>query len=257
MKRQILLLAAFCMCALLHAQERYEKEMFVSSRGDTLLYRLLRPADMKEGEKYPLVLFMHGAGERGTDNELQLVHGGNMFLNPVNREEYPAFVLAPQCPPSSYWAYPSRPGSFAPYDMPEEVPITPIFMTLKDLLDDFLAMPEVDPDRVYLIGLSMGGMAVYDLAVRFPDIFAAAVPICGTVNPSRLAAAKSVKFRIFHGDADTTVPVEGSREAYRALKKAGASVEYTEFPGCGHGSWNPAFCRPDFMSWLFSRRRGE
>ena len=103
----------------------------------------------------------------------------------------------------------------------------------------------------------MGGMAVYDLAVRFPDIFAAAVPICGTVNPSRLAAAKSVKFRIFHGDADTTVPVEGSREAYRALKKAGASVEYTEFPGCGHGSWNPAFCRPDFMSWLFSRRRGE
>lgn len=87
------------------------------------------------------------------------------------------------------------------------------------------------------------------------EIFAAAVPICGTVNVARLKAAKSVKFRIFHGDADNVVTPEGSRAAYRTLKKEGADVEYIEFPGCNHGSWNPAFNYPDFMSWLFSQKK--
>lgn len=101
----------------------------------------------------------------------------------------------------------------------------------------------------------MGGMAVFDLAVRFPEIFAAAVPICGAVDPLRLPAAKDVPFRIFHGDADNIVTVEASRQAYRALKKLGAEVEYIEFPGCNHGSWNPAFCYPDFMKWIFDRHK--
>ena len=116
-------------------------------------------------------------------------------------------------------------------------------------------MPEVDTQRVYIIGLSMGAMGTYDLVVRYPEIFAAAVPICGTVNPSRLSVAKDVKFRIFHGDADDVVPVKGSREAYKALKAAGADVEYIEFPGCNHGSWNPAFNYPGFMDWLFKQKR--
>ena len=101
----------------------------------------------------------------------------------------------------------------------------------------------------------MGGMGTFDMAIRFPEVFAAAIPICGTVNPERLKAAKAVNFRIFHGDADNVVTPEGSRAAYRALKAAGADVEYVEFPGCGHGSWNPAFNEPDFMSWLFSQKR--
>ena len=96
----------------LSAQDAYQKESFISSRGDTLLYRLLRPETVKAGEKYPLVLFLHGAGERGNDNERQLVHGAQMWLNPVNREKYPAFVLAPQCPEGGYWAYTERPESF-------------------------------------------------------------------------------------------------------------------------------------------------
>lgn len=105
------------------------------------------------------------------------------------------------------------------------------------------------------MGLSMGGMATFDLVSRYPDVFAAAIPICGIVNPSRLAVAKKVKFRIFHGDADDVVPVIGSRSAYKALKKAGAKVEYIEFPGCGHASWHPAFNCPDFMKWLFSQKK--
>lgn len=255
MKRIFSIICALWFLLPSSAQETFRKEAFISSRGDTLLYRLLRPESEQKGEKYPLVLFLHGAGERGSDNERQLTHGGQMWLNPVNREKYPAFVLAPQCPLSGYWAYAKRPHSLLPDEMPLDVPTSAIFTTLKELLDSYLTMPQVDKDRIYVIGLSMGGMGTYDMAVRFPEIFAAAVPICGTVNPARLKAAKGVAFRIFHGDADSVVPLEGSREAYKALKAAGAKVKYREFPGVNHGSWNPAFNEPDFMSWLFSQKK--
>lgn len=237
------------------SQETYQKEIHVSAKGDSLLYRLLRPMNEEAGKKYPLVLFLHGAGERGNDNEKQLTHGGQMFLNPVNREKYPAFVLMPQCPEGEYWAYASRPVSMMPSGMPVNQEITPLTRTLKELLDSYLDLPKVDKSRVYIIGLSMGGMGTYDMTIRFPKLFAAAVPICGTVNTERLQAAKEVKFRIFHGDADNVVPVEGSREAYKALKAAGADVEYIEFPGINHGSWTPAFNYPDFMEWLFKQKK--
>jgi predicted peptidase len=116
-------------------------------------------------------------------------------------------------------------------------------------------MPQVDKKRIYVIGLSMGAMGTYDLTIRYPELFAAAIPICGIVNADRLKAAKKVKFRIFHGDADNVVPVSGSRRAYKALKSAGADVEYFEFPGVGHVSWNEAFNRTDFMSWLFRQKK--
>ena len=255
MKKIISLGLLFLLTISVSAQEVYQKEVFISSRGDSLKYRLLRPEKEKAGKKYPLVLFLHGAGERGSDNEKQLVHGGQMFLNPVNREKYPAFVLMPQCPIDAYWAYTSRPVSFVPSDMPAGQEISPVFSSLKELLDVYLSMPQIDKDRVYIIGLSMGGMGTYDMIIRFPELFAAAIPICGTVNPSRLADVKGVKFRIFHGDADNVVTVEGSRAAYRALEAAGVDVEYIEFPGCDHGSWNPAFNYPGFMDWLFSQKR--
>lgn len=96
----------------LSAQQGYGRDIFVSSKGDSLPYRMIHPESVKPGEKYPLVLFLHGAGERGNDNEKQLTHGGQMFLNPVNQEKYPAFVLIPQCPTDGYWAYTERPKSF-------------------------------------------------------------------------------------------------------------------------------------------------
>lgn len=255
MKRIISVVCVLFSLLSLSAQETYQKETFISSRGDTLPYRLLRPETVKAGEKYPLVLFLHGAGERGNDNERQLTHGGQMFLNPVNREKYPAFVLVPQCPVTGYWAYMERPASFMPGEMPLDNSLTPVFQTVKDLLDTYLAMPQVDKNRIYIIGLSMGGMGTFDMVIRYPEIFAAAVPVCGTVNPARLKAAKQVKFRIFHGDADNVVTPEGSRAAYKALKAAGADVEYIEFPGCNHGSWNPAFNYPGFMEWIFSQKK--
>ena len=256
MKTRLVFLVMFwSLLGVAYGQNEFEKKVYVTASGDSLNYRLLRPEVEQEGEKYPLVLFLHGAGERGSDNEKQLFHGSQMWLNPVNRENYPTFVLVPQCPESGYWAYTDRPSSFEPDKMPADVPLSSTFVILKELLDTYLAMPQVDKQRIYIMGLSMGGMATYDLTIRYPELFAAAIPICGTVNASRLKAAKDVKFRIFHGDADNVVPVNGSRQAYKALKAAGADVEYIEFPGVTHGSWNPAFTQPDFMKWLFSQKK--
>lgn len=239
------------------AQNAYEQSIFVSLEGDSLPYRFLRPDSEKPGEKYPLVLFLHGGGERGTDNERQLTHGAQMFLNPVNRERYPAFVLFPQCPSDGYWAYISRPLSFIPAEMPVDQPEAPPLRSVKQLLETCMEMPGVDDRRIYIIGMSMGAMGTYDLVARYPQLFAAAIPICGTVNSMPLKNVKQVAFRIFHGDADPIVPVDGSREAYKTLKEEGVSVEYIEFPGCGHDSWTPAFNYPGFMDWLFQQRKNH
>lgn len=222
---------------------------------DTLPYRELTP-EKPEKQKYPLVVFLHGAGERGTDNEKQLVHGAQMFLNPVNRKKYPAYVIFPQCPESGYWAYNEEEKQLcSPYDMPMQEEPTKWIKMVRGLVTKYVNDGNVDENRVYIIGLSMGGMAVFDLAERYPNMWAAAVPICGTINPKRLDKARTVKFRIFHGDADNIVAVESSRLAYYTLKKLGAEVDYVEFPGCNHGSWNPAFNQPDFMKWIFSHSR--
>lgn len=253
-KLLFLLIATFAVLTSATAQSTYECKVFVSSDGINLNYRELTPAKVEAKKKYPLVIFMHGAGERGSDNEKQLVHGSQMFLNPVNQEKYPAYVLFPQCPSDGYWAFSKRPDF--PTMTPEEQ-ITPILKAVKEMIDKYMDMPTVDASRVYIMGVSMGAMATYDLTARHPELFAAAIPICGAVAPGRMAAAKNIKFRIYHGDADNVVPVACSRLAYKELKEAGAKVEYFEFPGCNHLSWNPAFNQPDFMEWLFSQKKSK
>lgn len=234
------------------AQGKFEPKAFESSDGVELKYQELKPADTQKGKKYPLVIFLHGMGERGDDNRRQLINGGQMFLNPANQEKYPAYVLFPQCPETAFWAY-EKPT----LNMKAEDEMPPVFKAVKEMIDTYLAQPDIDKQRVYIMGLSMGGMATFDMVARFPEIFAAAVPICGAVDPARLAGTKGVKFRIFHGDADKVVPVICSRMAYKALREADVDVEYYEFPGCDHSSWNPAFNRPDFMEWLFKQKKAR
>ena len=254
MKHTLLILLAIAASLTLHAQKiSYEHKSFTSQDGTELKYRLLTPPDNAHGKKFPLVVFLHGAGERGSDNEKQLIHGSQMFLNPTNREKFPAYVIFPQCPEDKYWAFSKRPSSF--YEMTAEETATPILLAIKELIDSYLTNPTVDESRVYVMGLSMGGMATFDLASRYPEMFAAAIPICGAADTKLLACAKGVKWRLYHGDADPVVPVEASRAAYRALKEAGIKVDYIEFPGCGHASWTPAFNQPDFMEWLFKQKK--
>lgn len=255
MKRTLIIIAIMLGGCLAAFAQEFERMAFTAEDGTQLNYRLLRPAETAKAKKFPLIIFLHGLGERGTDNESQLKWGGQMFLNPVNMEKYPAYVLCPQCPETAFWAYKNIPASFTDLKAEEAMPAP--FKAVKEMIDTYLNYPDVDRSRVYIIGLSMGGMATYDMVARFPEIFAAAIPICGAVDPARLTDIEGVSFRIFHGDADTVVPVECSRKAYKALREAGADVEYIEFPGCTHGSWNPAFNRDDFMEWLFKQKKSR
>lgn len=257
MKKNVLLIFSVLLVVSLSAQQNeYATKVFVSPARDSLLYRELVPEKVIEGEKYPLVLFLHGAGERGNNNESQLVHGGNMFTNPVNRENYPAYVLFPQCPADHYWALRERPANFQGNPFPQYSEITPSLNLVTQLLNEVLNIYPIDTDRIYVVGLSMGGMGTFDMVCRNPDLFAAAVPICGGVNIDRLKSIRTrTHFRIFHGDADSVVPVVFSRDAYRVLKENQMSVEYIEFPGVNHDSWTSTFNKPDFMEWLFRQKK--
>lgn len=230
------------------------KKQFTTNSGYKLNYRVLYPLDYDSSKQYPLILFLHGAGERGTDNEAQLVHGGDMFASYLNQQKYPAIIIAPQCPPAPDWwvtyTRPSEEGGKRVF--PASNPITKPLAAVKELLDSYIAKGVVDTKRIYITGLSMGAIGTFDMVCRYPKVFAAATPICGGANLQRLANFKgNTAFSIYHGEADSVVDVEFSRDAYDTLKKAGAEVRYKEYPGVDHNSWDNAFAEPDFISWMF------
>lgn len=233
----------------------FEKKTYKASNGTELPYRLLLPADYDRTKSYPLVLFLHGAGERGNDNEKQLVHGAKLFLTDENRKNFPAIVVIPQCPTDSYLANVVIDRSVNPYKItfdyskPATAPLTAVI----ELVNSIFKEEAVNKKRVYITGLSMGGMGTFEAVYRNPKLFAAAAPICGggdTVRYNKKAA--KVPFRIFHGDQDAVVGVNESRAMVAKLKSLKANVRYTEYPGVNHNSWDNAFAEPDFMSWLFS-----
>ncbi len=254
MKKIFLAVIILCACVSAVAQEAdYEYRTFTSADGKTLNYRLLTPDEEAKGKKFPLVVFLHGAGQKGDDNEKQLINGGEMFLNPVNREKYPAFVIFPQCPEGEWWTWDRKPKNFDTLTYSEE--LNPSLRMVKEVIDEHLALSEVDKSRIYLIGYSMGAVGIYDLVAHYPDMFAAAVPMAGAIAPGHLEKARKTAFRIFHGDIDPTVPVKCSRRVYKELRKAGIKVEYIEMPGGKHSICKEAYGRDDFMSWIFKQKR--
>jgi len=165
----------------------YQKKLFLN-KGDTLPYRIMYPPDFDPSGKYPLLLFLHGAGERGNDNEKQLVHGASFFADPSNRKNYPAIVIFPQCPEGEWWARMEDSEDLAGNRIlifPGKGSPTPSMRLVMGLLDKLISESYVDADRVYLGGLSMGGMGSFDLLTLRPKTFAAAFPICGGGNPKR------------------------------------------------------------------------
>ena len=232
--------------------ELFLKKEFIY-KGDTLLYRVMYPenSDNRKTASLPLVVFLHGSGERGNDNEKQLTHGAFLFTDSLNRVEYPAIVIFPQCPENESWVtiQDRNEGKFNLLDTKK--PTKPLEL-VKELVDYYIKNEAVDRKRVYIAGLSLGGMGTYDLICRYPKMFAAAIPICGTVNVARLKKVRKMPVRIYHGAIDPIVSAENSRNAYSELKANGSQkVEYIEFPGVGHNSWDSAFAQPDFLKWLF------
>jgi len=230
----------------------YSYEEYIHN-GDTLRYRLLTPLHYDIHKKYPLIVFLHGSGERGRDNAAQLVHGGALFLQDSIREKYPAFVLFPQLPNDSTWGPLTRTetGRMFPADAPPTVP----GRLVGELVDSLNKTGKIETKKVYIGGLSLGGMGTFDLLARYPQKWAAGFPICGAGAVENAKKFKSIPVWIFHGGADPVVPVQGSRDYYEALKKLKAEVKYSEYPGVGHNSWDNAFAEPDLVPWLLSHKR--
>lgn len=244
----------------------FERHTFVfeptAGEAIELPYRLLPPIDPKAGERYPLVVFLHGFGERGADNERQLANGGAGLADPGFRRERRAFVVAPQCPdgiePSTgrdrAWIFRLQPGAPATIDLDRDP--TPQLAAVHALVESMCEAHAIDRDRIYLIGLSMGGYGVWELATRHPETYACAAPICGGGDAMHAARLTGMPIWAFHGDADTVVPPERSREIIDAIRVAGGTPILTEYPGVGHDSWTPTLESRHVWDWMFAQRRG-
>lgn len=237
--------------------DAYERKVFVE-RGDSLPYRILYPKNFSPDKEYPLVLVLHGAGERGDNNQSQLVYGAERFVR--EQEQFPAIVVFPQCPKDSYWAnvdiVKDEKGKRT-FNFLEGGEPTTAMRSLMGLLKDLRKQKYVDKDRVYLGGLSMGGMGTFELLRRKPRVFAAAFPICGGGAPAtaKRYARKVDSIWVFHGEVDGVVPVQHSERMAEALREAGADVKLTIYPGVNHNSWDYAFKEPELLQWLFSQKK--
>ncbi|MBV9121816.1 MAG: dienelactone hydrolase family protein [Planctomycetes bacterium] len=197
-------------------------------------YVLFVPHDYQPDKPYPLILFLHGVGESGTDGRRQAALG----LGPAIKKQektFPALVIFPQSQKRS-WSAKSEDGRRA-----------------MAILAEVQKAYKIDPKRIYLTGLSMGGSGTWSLALQYPHQWAAIVPICGRSDPSRAAIIKDIPCWCFHGADDPVVPVEQSRRMIEALKKAGGHPRYTEYPGVGHASWERAYATPELYEWLFAQ----
>ena len=194
---------------------------------------------------YPLVVFLHGMGERGTDNEAQLKWGVMNFATDHIMGIYKPVVIAPQCPPDATWE--NLLGGADNSD-----PTRPMAL-LKELLDKIIKDPTIDTNRVYITGLSMGGYGTFDALTRYPDLFAAAVPVCGGGDISKVEKISHIPIWIYHGALDDIVPVERSIDMYRALIASASKPGLTIYPETGHFAWIPAYQDQKMMAWLFSQ----
>ena len=201
-------------------------------------YLLYLPSDYgkEQSKKYPMILFLHGAGERGSDVNLVKKHGPPKLLDGKTDLAVKDFiVVSPQCPANKWW-------------QPHEVIA---------LLDDVSQKYSVDADRVYLTGLSMGGFGTWETASRYPERFAAIAPICGGGDPRRVRSLKDTPTWVFHGDKDPTVPVQRGIEMVEALKQAGNEAKFTRYPDAGHDSWTVTYNNPELYAWFLQHKRGE
>ncbi|WP_036152702.1 carboxylesterase family protein [Maribacter forsetii] len=232
----------------------FEKKELIIAK-DTLRYRILYPENFDVEKTYPLVLFLHGAGERGNDNEKQLTHGSALFLDQNNRTKFPAIVIMPQCEIDDYWAQVEVDRSKYPVQLDfqfKKGPTKAMEMVLQ-LLKNYQKESFVNKNQTYAMGLSMGGMGTYELLARQPDRFAAAIAICGAGDPKYVANyAKKIPVWAFHGAKDNVVDPLRSMEMVTALLNEEAFPRLTLYDFANHNSWDSAFAEPELLPWLFS-----
>ncbi|MDA8938481.1 prolyl oligopeptidase family serine peptidase [Flavobacteriaceae bacterium] len=251
--KNLLLIIVFLIFSNSNSQdlELFEKETFEFEK-ETLSYRILKPLNYNSNKQYPVHLFLHGAGERGNDNDSQLVHGGKLFLKKENREQYNSWVIFPQAQKNDWWGYKD------PYKFDYNVKESKAMSLVVKLMDDFTQRKDVDPNKVFVSGLSMGGMGTFVILNLRPEMFAAATPICGDGDPSLVSNySKKVPVWIFHGSDDTVVSPKKSLKMAKAIIENGGSPKITFYENVGHDSWNNAFAEKDFLKWIHSKSKKQ
>lgn len=234
------------------SSSKFSMQKYGNDKGDTLQYRLLSP-DANQMRKYPLIIFLHGSGERGSDNEAQLKWGVMNFANDQNMIQHPAIVIAPQCPEKSFWSNFTRTKVSADARL-ESTPSKPMELLI-GLIHQLIKTMPIDSNRIYITGLSMGGFGTFDAIERYPDLFAAAVPVCGGGDITRAGSISHIPIWIFHGAEDPSVAPSYGQEMFDALIKAGAHPGFTQYPEVGHFSWIAAYTDPLMIEWLFRQHK--
>jgi predicted peptidase len=205
-----------------------QKEITKTVKINFLLYL---PEDYNSSEKFPLMMFLHGSGERGSEIEKVKVHGPPKLI--ANGKNFPFIVVSPQCPDDQWWS----------------------LETLDALLNEIVDKYNVDEDRIYITGLSMGGFGTWDLSIKYPNRFAAIAPVCGGGNAHLVRGLKDLPVWVFHGAKDNVVPVSASQDMVDALEKTGGNVKFTIYPEAGHDSWTETYDNPELYEWFLKQKR--
>lgn len=250
----------------------YIARKYTDTRGFSLTYYLYLPPHYNPQQKYPLVLLLHGGGERSSprntpeQNEQALMRNQYVQVwstqysapyNPEIQQRWPSFVVVPQLGPSQGWVNADvRKGSYLLTTQPS----TNLLLT-KELLDSLQReYTSIDANRLYITGISLGAYAIWDAIERWPNYFAAAAPVAGAGDPSKASRLIHLPIWAFHGSKDASVPVAGSRNMIKAIRAAGGQPRYTEIAGAGHGIWGYVYSLnashiDGFYPWLFSQRK--
>ena len=231
----------------------FEARTHINNRNDTLPYRLLKPNNYDPSKSYPIIICLSGIGGRGNDNIKQIAGcwPAQILSTEENRNNYPAFVFVPQCPNDSHWGKSVSKGvEKHPSNLDVE---SLVFETIFELEKEF----KIDTTRRYVTGQSMGGFGTWHYILSKPQMFAAAIPVCGGGDPQLAQNVIDMPVWAFHGQKDEVVPVKFSRDMIEAIKMAGGNPRYNEFPDAGHVSWPLAFDTPGLFEWLFAQKNDK
>lgn len=248
-------ISAFCVAAALSADSlvskyKMEQMLYKTDDGRTMNY-CRREMNWDQPGKAAVLLFLHGAGERGNDNEKQLFHGAREVTEWCQKNKIKVLLIFPQCPAGKQWV--DTPWNAPSHTIPAESESMKLAM---EVLDAEINEGNIDKDRVYISGISMGGFGTWDAISRYPEKFAAAFPVCGGADLAMAEKVKNIPIRTYHGDSDTVVLTKRTREMVAAVKAAGGTkISYVEVPKCGHNSWSPAFAEEKNWAWLFEQKK--
>ena len=233
-------------------RKQFEKCYFTDTNNTVLPYRLLKPANLDSTKSYPVVLFLHGAGERGNDNETQLTYMDKIFGSQSFKQKYPCYVILPQCAENYRWC--ETDWTLPSHTMPDTISV--YLNAANQLLDSIVKAVNADTSRLYITGMSMGGFGTWDLISRYPKKFAAALPICGGADLNMACILKDMPIKTFHGSTDKLVKVTRTRNMTIAIHKCGGNkIDYTELTGKGHLIWNQVYNMPSTFQWLFAQKK--